>query len=56
LTRDQYALRLVLSEPDMVQAGVRGSRNSPAEQSGEESDRVAPDISAGEWTDDVVGL
>ncbi|MDQ4035985.1 MAG: hypothetical protein M3153_08650 [Chloroflexota bacterium] len=56
MTRDQYALRLVLSEPEMVQAGVRGTRNSPAEQSGEESDRVAPDIRADEWTDDIVGL
>ena len=51
LTRDQYALRLVHSEPGMVQAGVRGARNSPAEQPGDESGRVAPDIRAYEWTD-----
>src|SRR5687768_1610532 len=43
LTRDQYALRLVLSEPGSVRAGVRGAWNSPAEQSGDESGRVAPD-------------
>lgn len=41
----------------MVQAGVRGAWNSPAEQSGEESGRVAPDSSADEWTDEyTVGL
>jgi len=52
LTRDQYALRLVESEPEQVRAGARGARNSPAEPSGDESDRVAPDIRADEWTDD----
>lgn len=51
MTREQYALRLVLSEPGTVEAGARGTRNSPAEQPGEESDRVAPDIRADEWTD-----
>src|SRR5687767_10297464 len=40
----------------MVQAGVRGARNSPAEQSGEESDRVAPDTRADEWTDGIRGV
>jgi hypothetical protein len=56
LTREQYALRLVHSEPEMVQAGVRGARNSPAEQSGDKSDRVAPDIRADEWTDGIRGV
>jgi len=51
LTRDQYAPHLGISEPEMVEAGVRGAWNSPAEQSGEESGRVAPDSSADEWTD-----
>ena len=40
LTREQYALRLVHSEPGSVRAGVRGARNSPAEQPGDE---VRPD-------------
>jgi len=57
LTREQYALRLDHSEPEMVRAGVRGARNSPAEQPGDKSGRVAPDSSADEWTDeDTVGL
>ena len=49
LTREQYALRLVLSEPGSVQAGVRGARNSPAEQPGDGpgGDRYSAD----EWTD-----
>jgi len=51
LTRGQYARNLGHSEPEMVQAGVRGVRNSPAEQSGDESGRVASDIHANEWTD-----
>jgi hypothetical protein len=56
LTREQYALRLVHSEPGWVEAGDRGAQNSPAEQSGDESDRVAPDSRADEWTDEFVGL
>ena len=47
---------VVLSEPEMVEAGVRGARNSPAEQSDEQSDRVAPDIRADEWTDGIRGV
>ncbi|HUF06133.1 MAG TPA: hypothetical protein VMP86_01965 [Candidatus Binatia bacterium] len=50
MTRDQYAPHLVISEPGTVRAGVRGAWNSPAEQPGDEPDRVAPDSSADEWT------
>jgi hypothetical protein len=32
LTRELLRVRLVHSEPGSVQAGVRGARNSPAEQ------------------------
>ena len=46
LTREQYAHALVQSEPGSVQAGVRGARNSPVEQPGDESGRSGAPIPA----------
>lgn len=56
MTREQYALRLVHSEPGAVEAGARGTRNSPAEQPGDESDRVATDSTPTSGPTNIVGL